>query len=241
MCISHCLLVSNPFISAFIQSDFLGKAIFLALLAASVVSWVVIGYKCWFFYRARKASRHFHALFHRQSGDPMSLASDLTPKGKLINPFYYLYALSKKQAMALLTQESPLPRRGLSAEEMALMQSQLYSGIAHQSRLLESNLFILATIVSLGPFFGLLGTVWGILDTFSFFGGQGNLNSHQFLNGLSLALTTTVLGLLDAIPALIAYNFFKSSARSFISEMESFSQELLFSLDLYTRKKAKGQ
>ncbi len=84
---------------------------------------------------------------------------------------------------------------------------------------------------------GLLGTVWGILMTFA------DLQTHQagsthnaILGGISLALATTVLGLLDAIPALIAYNYLKNETRDFQIDMEGMSNELLASVEIYYRK-----
>jgi biopolymer transport protein TolQ len=89
----------------------------------------------------------------------------------------------------------------------------------------------------LAPFLGLLGTVWGILTTFSELQVQGSSSSHQMvLGGLSLALATTVFGLIDAIPALIGYNYLKNTIRDFQTEMEKFASELLASIEMQYRK-----
>src|SRR4029078_12125978 len=106
-----------------------------------------------------------------------------------------------------------------------------------QVKHLEKNLYILSTTVSLAPFLGLLGTVWGILTTFSEMQSKTAGSTHQMvLGGLSLALATTVLGLLDAIPALIGYNYLKNTIRDLEVDMEGFSTEILASVELQYRQ-----
>lgn len=114
--------------------------------------------------------------------------------------------------------------------------------VTNETKFLEKNLFILATIVSLAPFLGLLGTVWGILTTFSELQSQAAGSTHQMvLGGLSLALATTVLGLIDAIPALIGYNYLKNNIRDFETDMESFANEILASVEMQYRQVDVGQ
>ena len=83
---------------------------------------------------------------------------------------------------------------------------------------------------------GLLGTVWGILTTFSELQSATGPTNQTVLSGLSLALATTVLGLIDAIPALIGYNYLKNSIRDFETDMEGFSTEILASVELQYRR-----
>jgi biopolymer transport protein TolQ len=106
-----------------------------------------------------------------------------------------------------------------------------------QTKKLEKNLYVLSTIVSLAPFIGLLGTVWGILITFSSMQSHMAGGSQGILEGLSLALTTTVLGLVDAIPALIGYNYLKNSARDFRVEMENFNTSLVSAVEMQYKRR----
>jgi len=126
----------------------------------------------------------------------------------------------------------------MSPSDIELVESHLVSNISKQTKTLEKNLFVLSTIVSLAPFLGLLGTVWGILNTFSDLQAQtmiGN-TSQLALNGLSLALATTVVGLIDAIPALIGYNFLKNRIHNYRMTMEEFSTNILASVEFHYRQ-----
>ena len=125
----------------------------------------------------------------------------------------------------------------LSLSDIDFVASHLSTQVALEVKNLEKNLYILSTTVSLAPFLGLLGTVWGILTTFSELQTQSAGNTHQMvLSGSSLALATTVLGLIDAIPALIGYNYLKSTIRDFATDMEGFSNEILAAVELQYRK-----
>lgn len=129
------------------------------------------------------------------------------------------------------------PVSSLSLSDIDYLASHLSTQVAYQVKFLEKHLYILSTTVSLAPFLGLLGTVWGILMTFSELQAQGAGGTHQMvLGGLSLALATTVLGLLVAIPALIGYNYLKNSIRDFATEMEGFSNDILAAVELQYRK-----
>lgn len=125
----------------------------------------------------------------------------------------------------------------LSRADIDLIETHLSTTIMSQKELLEKNLFVLSTITTLAPFIGLLGTVWGILMTFSGLQASGNFASNTLiLGGLSTALATTVLGLLIAIPSLVAYNFLKQKIKSFTCQMEDFAHLLLSSVEIQYRK-----
>lgn len=118
------------------------------------------------------------------------------------------------------------------AENFSSLENKMQAEILKEANHLTSHLYILSLTAGLAPLLGLLGTVWGILGTFSnMHSGTGALSNNSMLSGLSLALTTTVLGLLVAIPALIAFNFLKNFVLSFEADMEYFSHSLLLQLD----------
>lgn len=240
-------LASNPFLDAYIHSDFLGKLIFIGLVILSVASWVIILHKGWHTHRARKHSAEFYSLFQLQKSSPLSMECEPANRKNRPNPFFDLYAVLKKHTLDILNKNRRF-RQGaagtqdiahsyLSPSDIEFVDSHLMSTIAFQTKNLERNLFILSTVVSLGPFLGLLGTVWGILTTFSELQAQTSGGTNQMvLGGLSLALATTVLGLLDAIPALVGYNYLKNTIAAFETEMEGFSTEILAAVEMQYRK-----
>lgn len=235
------LLTGNPFLEAYIHSDFLGKAIFIGLVLLSVCSWIVLIYKAWLTYQAKKNSSRFSLAFQQQRLTPLALSIE---NQAAPNPFLELYAILKKQTVEILNKNRLFGQKKgqdlpsyLSPTDIDLVQAHLMSGISFQVKHLEKYLFVLSTVVSLGPFLGLLGTVWGILTTFSELqASTGGSTNQMVISGLSLALATTVLGLVDAIPALIGYNYLKNSIRDFETDMEGFSTEILASVELQYRQ-----
>jgi biopolymer transport protein ExbB/TolQ len=91
---------------------------------------------------------------------------------------------------------------------------------------LESQMILLATAVSGAPFLGLLGTVWGVMDTFTDVAVAGSPNLATMAPGVSGALITTVTALCVAIPAMFGYNFLVTSIRGMIVQMDNFAAEL---------------
>ncbi|MBA3815157.1 MAG: MotA/TolQ/ExbB proton channel family protein [Parachlamydiaceae bacterium] len=243
-------LATNPFFDAYLQSDVLGKMIFLGLFALSIFSWILIIYKGWLVHRARKYSIQFYEAFELQRSNPLSLECENSARRKQPNPFLDLYSILKKHTIEILNKNRRFGQQNqqenqtesaalsyLSPADIDIVEAHLMSNMANQTKYLEKNLFYLSTIVSLAPFLGLLGTVWGILTTFSELQTQGGGGTHQMvLGGISLALATTVLGLIDAIPALIGYNYLRNSINDFQIEMDGFSNEILASVEMQYRK-----
>lgn len=247
MFVKNIFLTNNAFVDAFSQSDVLGKIIFIGLLGLSICSWVIIAQKWWLTFQARKHSQQFYRSFDLHRMNPLGMETELAKQSKKINPFFDLYFVLKKYTLEVLNknrrfgQQNGVPPESaisyLSPTDIDFVQSHLASTVANQTKQLEKNLFILSTIVSLAPFLGLLGTVWGILLTFSELQTTSAGSGHgMVLSGISLALATTVLGLLDAIPALIGYNYLKNTVRDFQTDMEGFSNEILASVEIYYRK-----
>lgn len=236
--IHQFIIASNPFFAAYSESDILGKLIFISLIALSICSWIVIFHKTFMTKQARSNAVEFQKTFYNQKSNPLNLNVDnLKQKGEL-HPYRSIYTNLKKSTLELLNKNRKDPSSStsyLSAADIEYVEGHLVSTINAQVKMLEKNLFILPTVVSLGPFLGLLGTVWGIITTFSeMTGGPGG--NQAFLSGLSLALATTVLGLVDAIPALIGYNYLKNDISDFEGEMGAFAHQALASIELQYRK-----
>lgn len=242
MIIHNYIIASNPFIDAYIHSDFLGKSIFLGLIFLSVVSWVILVDKVRIMRSSRLISKTFQKHCDQRRHAPLTVEISEATKS---NPFERLYLSLKKQTVDLLNKnrhfvaetQKGQPVAYLSPADIDLVGGHMITEIASETKQLERNLYILATIVSLAPFLGLLGTVWGILTSFSEMQAQvGSTTNQAVLGGISLALATTVLGLIDAIPALIGYNYLKSAIRDFEIEMESFTSHLITSIELQYRQ-----
>ncbi len=231
--------VSSPFIQAYTQSDFLGKCIFLSLIITSIVCWSLLVYKIWLTRKVKKSSRIFRSRVQKQKGNLLTLENESQSE---LNPFYALFSVLKKQTIDLLNKNHQFAGKEgelsyLSPTDIDYIEAHLATSIANQTREIEKYLFILSTIVGLAPLMGLLGTVWGILHSFSQMQTHALSSTNQMvLGGISLALTTTVLGILIAIPALIGYNYLKNSIRHFETEMEGFSNEMLSSIEMRYRK-----
>ncbi|MBS4165197.1 MULTISPECIES: MotA/TolQ/ExbB proton channel family protein [unclassified Neochlamydia] len=242
----NIFVATNPFYEAYVHSDFLGKLIFIGLIFLSIMTWIILLHKIWHTYQARKQAARFYDIFQLQKQNPLNLDCEAATRVYYSNPYMDLYSLLKKQTLEVLNKnkffipknkETEQDAVFLSLTDIDFLQGSLATQVAHQIKNLEKNLFILSTVVSLAPFLGLLGTVWGILTSFSDFQVQAAGNTPQMvLGGLSLALATTVLGLIDAIPALIGYNYLKHAIRDFEIEMESFASEILGCVEMQYRK-----
>lgn len=247
--LEHPILASGLIMNAYAASDFFGKLIFIALFALSGVTWYVLLQKTFLFRNVRKAANKFQGLILEEDLPVLSIPSEkLSPAIYLqtTNPFAKIYFSLRAKTVEILDKNhyfhksSPIGKEAavfLSRADVELIEAHVASAITKEAKMLEKNLFILSTVVSLAPFLGILGTVWGILISLSELQKGGMVQSNSIvLGGLSTALATTVLGLVIAIPALIAYNYLKSSHKSFYTEMEDFGNIVLSTIELQYRK-----
>lgn len=231
----------NAFTSAYAGSDLFGKGIFLALFALSIITWALLIIKTLQLRSIKKFSKDFSSLFvaHKGSLLTLELSHDL-----ICSPFGKLLSRIKDKTMETIEKnhyfskqknsETPL---FLSQNDMTSVESSLLTELGIELKSMEKNLFILTTIVTLAPFLGLLGTVWGILQTFGGLqSGPASASNSAVLSGLATALTTTVLGLLIAIPALVGYNYLKALIADLANEMEVFGFGILEAVELQYRR-----
>lgn len=232
------LCEGNPFFAAYSESDLLGKVIFVSLLLLSVVTWSVLLQKVWLTRQVQKDSISFRKLFFQNSKNPLEISQPAP--SEYPNAFAIIYEVLKTKTLEIFERKNDASQKKvqhLTAADIALLETHASTTVSSLTNFLEKNLFILSTIVTLAPFLGLLGTVYGILTTFSELGaGQSGGSSQAILGGLSLALTTTVLGLIDAIPALIGYNYLKHIIYDFDSQMQRFATDILSNVELEYRK-----
>ena len=226
--------VANPFITAYVQSDWFGKGIFWGLFLLSILCWIILLYKSWQFWVVRKLSIHFSRQFEEQSKDPLNFQFQrplISRIQEIPHPLFEMYRAVKTQALQLMSRKG----EQLSGPDLEMLESQVVASMSSACKKLDKYLFVLSMIVTLAPFLGLLGTVWGILLTFSELQGGASASNAAMLSGLSMALATTVLGLVVAIPALVGYSYLKNTGRDTRREMEEFSHSLLSAIELQYR------
>lgn len=239
------LCEGNPFFAAYTESDLLGKIIFITLLILSVITWSVLIHKLWLTKHVKRNSWQFRKSFLDIRTAPLSISHTSSNTSEYPNAFAIIYEVLKAKTLEIFDNNrknlEATPKKKeqpsyLSNADIALLETHASSTISSLTKYLEKNLYILSTIVTLAPFLGLLGTVYGILTTFTELKATTGGSNQVILGGLSLALSTTVLGLIDAIPALIGYNYLKNLVYDFDSEMERFATDVLSTLELHYRK-----
>ena len=107
------------------------------------------------------------------------------------------------------------------------LNNMLEAGIDKQISKIEKGFTFLATVGSTAPFIGLFGTVWGIMNSFQSIAISRNTSLAIVAPGIAEALFATALGLLAAIPAVVAYNKFNSDARKYSNKLEDFSKRFI--------------
>ncbi|MGR3911985.1 MAG: MotA/TolQ/ExbB proton channel family protein [Candidatus Rhabdochlamydia sp.] len=241
------LATSNVFSLAYSQSDPFGKVVILSLVLLSMVCWMTLIYKLWMVYQVSRLSRYFEGALKAQKAPLLTLDASSFPALKAQgspHPFHHIFFSVKGKTIDLLNKNQYFLSQGgsssnayLTANDLNVLEAYGLMIISSQNNLLERYLFILPTIVTLAPFLGLLGTVWGILETFTGLQGGGSLGSSSaILGGISTALATTVLGLIIAIPALIGSNYLKNYLKRYLSEMDDFLTLIISQIEIQYRK-----
>lgn len=230
--------MSDPITQSYLLSDAIGRAIFIGLWFLSIVSWTIIVYRGLYFYRSWKADENFLRIFETNKHRALSLAQDELPTG----PMMVIYQQMRSYTLGILAKnrqfgavDSRTQAAYLSMDDIQMVAECGHATIQNQLHKLESNVHHLSTIVTLSPFLGLLGTVWGILCSFTSMHSEGMTND-AILVGLSMALATTVVGLVVAIPALLGYNAFRIALKRFENSLGSFSSNVLNVIELQYRK-----
>lgn len=231
----------TAFVTSYSQSDFFGKIIILSLIGLSVLCWIVLIHKIWMVRKVRDISIAFQKAFVENKDSILNLNIDAYPKPKLAmtpHPFSRILQSLKHKSVEVLNKNHHFKGNVyLTPTDLEFLESHALSTISEQTKILEKNVYLLSTISTLAPFVGLLGTVWGILVTFSGLHEGGAVSSNSsILGGLSTALATTVMGLIIAIPALVAYNYLKNALRHYSSDMQDFLTSAMSTLEIQYRK-----
>ena len=203
------------FISLFLKADFVVKFVIITLIASSIYSWSIIIEKYKLFKKINLSSSIFEEQFwSSKSADGLYKKLD----GYNLDPMANVF----KAGMDFMIKNKS---RSTLAQERIVQA--LNGAVDKELESIESKLTFLATVGSTTPFIGLFGTVWGIMHSFQAIAVSKNTNLAIVAPGIAEALFATALGLLAAVPAVIAYNKFISDSKKYATRLENFSQSFI--------------
>jgi len=200
--------------SLFIRADFVVKSVILMLIGCSIYSWAIIIEKFRLFKKINLESEEFEEKFW---------------KSKSAETFYNNLPVNLDNPMSLLFKDSmqTLLKAKNKSNLNERMSSVLEVNIEKQIMTLEKGFTFLATVGSTAPFIGLFGTVWGIMNSFQSIAISRNTSLAIVAPGIAEALFATALGLLAAIPAVVAYNKYNNDTKKYVQKLENFSKRFL--------------
>ena len=217
---------------AYQNSDGVGKAIVVLLIIGSMITWTVMLEKWWSLYRAKRLSQRFTDLFY-QFGEK-NLVSDVLIREEKINdgPVAAIYREAMVKLLDFYAANGETIRGTtrtckLSEAQCNAIEAILQREVARQLNELETRIGMLATLVSLSPFCGLFGTVWGVMMAFCGIAAAGKSDFTALAPGVAGALLTTVAGLVVAIPSLVGYNWLTGMIRDLTVTMDNFTEEFM--------------
>ena len=201
-------------INLFIRADIIVKSVIILLIACSIYSWAIIIEKFKYFKKINILSEEFEEKFWRS---------------RSAETFYNSLPSNEEDPMTSLFKESMqgLLKSKSKTNLIEKMTGILEVGIEKQISKIEKGFTFLATVGSTAPFIGLFGTVWGIMNSFQSIAISRNTSLAIVAPGIAEALFATALGLLAAIPAVVAYNRFNNDSKKYSQKLESFSKRFL--------------
>jgi biopolymer transport protein ExbB/TolQ len=228
------MILADSLVQGFLGSNFMGQALVVVQLIGSIVMVAVIIGKAKELSFVSMATRRFMRDFST-GRDVLDYYLQRRPSGG--TGIEGIYKETCERLLKLLTPDvrSLLVGRqtdgdgaaALTAREIELVRGTCEHVLDEEEIRVEHGMGVIATVVALEPMLGLLGTVWGVLDAFAEMGSAGSANLATIAPSISAALVTTVVGLLVAIPGVVAFNRMNSTIRNITSEMEGFADELI--------------
>ena len=228
------MILANSLLQGFLGSNLMGQGIVLAQLLGSVLMFAVIIGKVRELSSVGRATRRFLRDF--SSGSDV-LEYYLSRRPSATSGLEGIYKETCERLLKLLTPDvrSLLVGHGtdgngaaaLTAREIELVRGTCEHALDEEEIRIEKGMGFIATIVALSPMLGLLGTVWGVLDAFADMGTAGSASLATIAPSISAALVTTVVGLIIAIPGVMASNRMNAVIRDITSDMEGFADELI--------------
>ena len=202
-------------IKLFMRADFVVKSVIVVLIAISIFSWALIVDKYKLFKRINISSDEFEQKFWR-SKSAESFYNNIPANSK--DPLSNIFRAGMSEMLKTKSRNSNQSERVSRIIEVSTEQ---------EMQTIEKYFTFLATVGSTAPFIGLFGTVWGIMNSFQSIAISRNTSLAIVAPGIAEALFATALGLLAAIPAVVAYNKFNSDCRKYSSRIENFSKRFI--------------
>ena len=203
-------------VQLFVRADFIVKSVIIILIAASIYSWALIFDKYKLFKRIEKSTTNFEEKFWK-SRSAESFYNSLTNKEK--DPIANIFQSAMLELIKTKSKSSSV--------QSARVSRIIEISADNEIKLIEKHFTFLATVGSTAPFIGLFGTVWGIMNSFQSIAISRNTSLAIVAPGIAEALFATALGLLAAIPAVVAYNKFNSDSKKYSARIENFSKRFL--------------
>lgn len=235
------LFASSGAYYAYEQSDAVGKFIVIFLLLGSVLTWTIMLDKGLSLHRARKLSENFTALFRQKKSVTSLVREAQNDPGPIAQIYsagvsqlleFYMQGTSVAGESDLFSGGRPPQIRRLTIAQQEAIRTVLEREVSNQILKLEERIGLLGTAVSASPFFGLFGTVWGVMLAFCGVAIEGHVVISALAPGVSGALLTTVVGLIVAIPSLIGYNILNNTIRKVTIYMDNFVEAFMTQIKL---------
>lgn len=226
------MIIANSLVDGFLQSNFVGQALVCFQLAGSVLMIATIIGKWKELTFLAMSTRRFLRDFASYGG---VLEHYLQHRPAMVLGIEGIYKETCERLLKLIApdvrslvagREQGRAAAALSAREIELVRGTCEHALDEEEIRVEKGMGVIATVVALEPMLGLLGTVWGVLDAFAEMGTAGSASLATIAPSISSALVTTVVGLLIAIPGVVAFNQMNAMIRNITSDMEGFADEV---------------
>lgn len=213
----------------FLQADPIVKLVMLILIIASIACWAIIIQKRGLLATLNRRASRFEDSFW--SGEALDKIYQRVKNSKQ-DPMLATFSAGMEEWQAGVADGMP-SRESLQASLRQRVERAMSVTIGREVNRLERGMTLLASVGSTAPFIGLFGTVWGIMNSFSSIAATNNTSLAVVAPGISEALFATALGLVAAIPAVVAYNVFSTGINRYADRLEAFTDEFSAILSRY--------
>ena len=220
----------------FWEADLIVKAVMITLMLASVWSWAIIFGKRSNLKRLNRKANIFEDSFW--SGEPLDKIYQRVKNSKP-DPILATFSAGMEEWQAGVAGGMPV-KESMQASLYQRVERAMNVAIGREINALERGMTFLASVGATAPFIGLFGTVWGIMNSFASIAATNNTSLAVVAPGIAEALFATALGLVAAIPAVVAYNVFSNGINRYADRLEAFTDEFLAILSRHLDSQDEG-